>query len=290
MLQGPPSPHTVFWASFLPVAWRGGGQAAGLGSVPGHLGRGGGGTSWRCRRLSGHLRVARCCSVVSHAASRRTSCRKKGCAGRRMSCGRPRRTQSPPHRPRERNRARARVRDPSSRHSSAEAGFWGAGLFRFGRWGRAPPHKVLRARPPASLPVPPCWCRSALVVSESPRAGGGAVPGSAELYDVLCAGEGALGGAGVLLAVQLGQLQHRHVAERTHFSHFQPFDEAPGGGHRQRRGGYYKGAANPPPSLVLREPRQGGSHPRPPPTVGDGPWPGGRPRAWSDLLLRSLEH
>lgn len=72
--------------------------------------------------------------------------------------------------PRERNQAWAQVRDPSSWHGSTEAGFWGAGLFCFGRRGCVPSIKCsgLRARPPASSPVPPCWCRSALVVSESP--------------------------------------------------------------------------------------------------------------------------
>lgn len=64
MLQGPPSHHTVFWASFLPVAWRGGGQAAGLGSVPGHLGRGGGerrGVAGGCRGTFGWLDAAPSC-------------------------------------------------------------------------------------------------------------------------------------------------------------------------------------------------------------------------------------
>lgn len=53
--------------------------------------------------------------------------------------------------------------------------------------------------------------------------------GAVELYDVFGTGQGALGGPGVLLAVQLCQLQHRHVAEGTDFPHLQPLDEAPGG-------------------------------------------------------------
>lgn len=59
-------------------------------------------------------------------------------------------------------------------------------------------------------------------------------PRAVELYDVLGAGEGSLVGPGVLLAVELGQLQHRHIAEWTDFPHLQPLDEAPGGGHRHR--------------------------------------------------------
>lgn len=42
MLQGPPSPHTVFWASFLPVAWRGGGRQQGWEAYRG-IWEGGGG-------------------------------------------------------------------------------------------------------------------------------------------------------------------------------------------------------------------------------------------------------
>lgn len=48
-----------------------------------------------------------------------------------------------------------------------------------------------------------------------------------ELYNVLCPREGLLRGTTVLFTVQLGQLQHRHVAQGTHFPDFQPLNKAP---------------------------------------------------------------
>lgn len=47
-----------------------------------------------------------------------------------------------------------------------------------------------------------------------------------ELYNVLCPREGLLRGTTVLFTVQLGQLQHRHVAQGTHFPDFQPLNKA----------------------------------------------------------------
>lgn len=48
-----------------------------------------------------------------------------------------------------------------------------------------------------------------------------------KLYNVLCPREGLLRGTTVLFTVQLGQLQHWHVAQRTHFADFQPLNKAP---------------------------------------------------------------
>lgn len=47
------------------------------------------------------------------------------------------------------------------------------------------------------------------------------------LYNVLCPREGLLRGTTVLFTVQLGQLQHWHVAQGTHFADFQPLNKAP---------------------------------------------------------------
>lgn len=47
-----------------------------------------------------------------------------------------------------------------------------------------------------------------------------------ELYNVLCSGEGSLGGPMVLLTVQLSQLQNWHVAQGTHFPNLQPLNKA----------------------------------------------------------------
>lgn len=68
------------------------------------------------------------------------------------------------------------------------------------------------------------------------RRGGGAEQGGAGqgggprlLHHVLDPREGLLyGPSGVHAACLLGQLQNRHVAQRTHFPHLQPLDEAPG--------------------------------------------------------------
>lgn len=72
-------------------------------------------------------------------------------------------------------------------------------------------------RPPVILPAPCGW---QIAPAES----------SDTLYNVLCPGKRPLGGPTVLLTVQLGQLQHRHVAEWTHFPYLQPLNKAPGEG------------------------------------------------------------
>lgn len=47
-----------------------------------------------------------------------------------------------------------------------------------------------------------------------------------ELYNVLCPREGTLWGSTVLLTMQLGQLQNRHVAQWTYFANLQPLNKA----------------------------------------------------------------
>lgn len=47
-----------------------------------------------------------------------------------------------------------------------------------------------------------------------------------KLYNVLCPREGLLRRTTVLFTMQLGQLQHRHVAQGTHFADFQPLNKA----------------------------------------------------------------
>lgn len=57
----------------------------------------------------------------------------------------------------------------------------------------------------------------------------GQVGGPRLLHHVLDAWEGLLYGPSAVHAARLlGQLQNRHVAQRAHFPHLQPLDEAPG--------------------------------------------------------------